>query len=161
MFHMLEEIRARPRPFAWYTADELWTDEYPSRQMPAYHLNGDVDISSRKFSFIDRSADWTAARFNLRKGKSVVDFGCGPGLYTQRLARTGAAVTGIDFSGNPIAYAREKAREEKTGYSICPSELSGIPRRRSIRSCAHDNVRLLRLEPGAAEIPAGNVPPPA
>ena len=45
-------------------------------------------------------------------GRSVADFGCGPGLYTQRLARTKAAVIGIDFSQNSLDYARKQAAEE-------------------------------------------------
>ena len=113
MFTQLEEINARPKPFEFYTAAELWADEYISKQMLTFHLNGDVDISSRKFSFIDRSVDWIISRFDIREGRSVVDFGCGPGLYTERLARTNASVTGIDFSKNSIEYARNRAGDEK------------------------------------------------
>ena len=43
---------------------------------------------------------------------SVADFGCGPGLYAQRLARKGANVTGIDFSANSLRYARDEAVRE-------------------------------------------------
>jgi len=113
VFTQLEEINLRPKPYEFYTASELWTDAYISKQMLAFHLNGDVDISSRKFSFIDRSVDWIISRFDIREGRSVVDFGCGPGLYTERLARTNASITGIDFSKNSIDYARNNARDEK------------------------------------------------
>lgn len=112
MFSQLEEINARPKPFEFYTAAELWADEYISKQMLTFHLNGDVDISSRRFAFIDRSVEWIIARFDIREGRSVADFGCGPGLYTERLARTNAAVTGIDFSKNSIEYARNRVRAE-------------------------------------------------
>lgn len=81
--------------------------------MLSFHLNSEVDASSRKHSFINRSADWIISQFDIRVGKSVIDFGCGPGLYTERLARTNATVTGIDFSKNSIEYARSKARDEK------------------------------------------------
>lgn len=40
----------------------------------------------------------------------VLDLGCGPGLYAQRLARLGHAVTGLDFSPASIDYARELTR---------------------------------------------------
>ena len=46
MFDHLEAIFHRPRPFEFYTADELWTDEHTSAQMLAYHLNDEVDLSS-------------------------------------------------------------------------------------------------------------------
>jgi SAM-dependent methyltransferase len=113
VFNQLEEINARPKPFEFYTASELWTDEYTSSQMLAFHLNGEVDLSSRRTSFIDRSANWIVSRFDLHEGSSVIDFGCGPGLYTERLAKTKARITGIDFSRRSIEYARNKARAEK------------------------------------------------
>jgi 2-polyprenyl-3-methyl-5-hydroxy-6-metoxy-1,4-benzoquinol methylase len=112
MFEELSEINSRPKPFEFYTASELWTDEHTSEQMLNYHLNPDVDLSSRNRAFIDRSADWIASRFALAPGKQVADFGCGPGLYATRLSRTGAEVTGIDFSGRSIRHAQEAAVEE-------------------------------------------------
>ena len=33
MFKELKEINSRPTPFQFYTADDLWTDEYTSKQM--------------------------------------------------------------------------------------------------------------------------------
>jgi hypothetical protein len=57
MFKNLEEINKRPRPFQFYTAEELWTDEHTSRKMLEYHLNESVDLSSRNSGFIERSVD--------------------------------------------------------------------------------------------------------
>lgn len=111
MFSKLESINSRPEPFEYYTAAELWTDEHTSKQMLAFHLNGDIDVSSRNTAFIDRSTSWIASRFGLGPGKSVADFGCGPGLYAARLAQTGAQVTGIDFSPRSVQYARDAAAQ--------------------------------------------------
>lgn len=116
MFDQLEEINARPKPFSVCTAEALWTDEHTSAQMLSYHLDPNADLSSRNHAFIDRSVDWIASRFGLGEGASVADFGCGPGLYTTRLARTGAEVTGVDFSERSIVHARRTARE--AGLSI-------------------------------------------
>lgn len=116
MFGQLEEINSRPAPFSASTAEALWTDEHTSARMLAHHLDPDVDISSRNHAFIDRSVDWIASRFDLGEGAHVADFGCGPGLYTTRIARTGARVTGIDFSERSIVHARETARD--AGLSI-------------------------------------------
>ena len=113
MFNQLEEINLRPTPFEFYTASDLWTDEYTSKQMLSFHLNGENEVSSRKFSFIDKSVNWIVSQFDICEGKSVADFGCGPGLYTERLAKTNAAVTGIDFSKNSIEYAQNRAGDEK------------------------------------------------
>ena len=51
------------------------------------------------------------AHFGVGEGTRIADFGCGPGLYTSRLAAAGADVTGIDFSKRSIQYAREFAAE--------------------------------------------------
>ncbi|MBD3404305.1 methyltransferase domain-containing protein [candidate division GN15 bacterium] len=112
LYHLLEEITTRPEPFSCYTAEALWTNEHTSRQMLAYHLNGDVDISSRRTEFIDRSVDWIVDFFNVGAETAIADFGCGPGLYTSRLARHGAQVTGIDFSERSLDYAGETAARE-------------------------------------------------
>ena len=117
MFEKLEEISRRPEPFEHYTAAELWTNEHTSKQMLSFHLNGDIDVSSRKTAFIDRSVEWLASRFDIDKGIKIADFGCGPGLYAFRLTMKRAEVTGIDFSPRSIEYARDAAA--KAGLSIC------------------------------------------
>jgi len=116
MFEQLEKINARPKPFEFYTAYDLWTDAHTSEWMLEFHLDGKTDISSRNAVFIDRSVDWITARFNIGAGKKIADFGCGPGLYAAGLARRQAKVTGIDFSKRSIQYAREAAARE--GLSI-------------------------------------------
>ena len=116
MFEELENINNRPEPFEFYTASDLWTDEHISKMMLSYHLNEDIDVSSRNAKFISRSVDWIAAHFNVGTGTKIADFGCGPGLYTTKLARMGADVTGIDFSKRSIQYAQDIAQQE--GLSI-------------------------------------------
>ena len=111
MFKSLESINERPKPFEFYTIEELWNDEHTSKQMLKYHLNPDVDLSSRKTAFIDRSVEWIVSRFNVGAKTRIADFGCGPGLYTSRLAEERAEVTGIDISENSIRYAQEAAKE--------------------------------------------------
>jgi cyclopropane fatty-acyl-phospholipid synthase-like methyltransferase len=112
LFAFLESVEEKPRPFSVYTASELWTDEHTSEQMLAYHLDSEVDLSSRRTGFIDDSVRWLKKRFDLGEGSRVIDFGCGPGLYTSRLARLGAEVTGIDFSSRSIEHARKCASRE-------------------------------------------------
>lgn len=109
MFSDLQEINRRPSPWERYTADQLWADPWVSQQMLAFHLDGSNAIASRSSEFIGRAVPWMTERFGLGPGKRVADFGCGPGLYAQGLAATGAAVTGVDFSPRSIAYAQEQA----------------------------------------------------
>ncbi len=112
MFKELNEINSRPEPFQYYTADELWADEYTSKQMLNYHLNESIDVSSRNKATIERSEKWITSHFNINRKTKIADFGCGPGLYTTRLAERGAQVTGIDFSENSINYAKKVAKEK-------------------------------------------------
>jgi 2-polyprenyl-3-methyl-5-hydroxy-6-metoxy-1,4-benzoquinol methylase len=112
MFKELEQINMRPDPFEYYTAEELWTDEHTSKQMLQYHLNESVDAASRNKPFIERSVEWIASHFGLNGSSEIADFGCGPGLYTNRLAEGGAVVTGIDFSATSLDYAKRMAAEE-------------------------------------------------
>jgi SAM-dependent methyltransferase len=116
MFKALEKINTRPKPFEFYTAGDLWTGEHTSKQMLSFHLNAELDVSSRNAAFIDRSVDWIVSRFNVGSGTKIADFGCGPGLYAVKLAQRQAAVTGIDFSNRSIQYAKEFSRQK--GLSI-------------------------------------------
>ncbi len=109
MFEEIKKINTRPEAFEFYTVSDLWTDEYISEQMLKYHLNEDVDLSSRNKDFIDRSVRWIVSHFEIDMNTSIADFGCGPGLYTTQFAENNASVTGIDFSERSIQYAREVA----------------------------------------------------
>ncbi len=111
MFNVLQKINERPKVFEIYTASELWTNEHTAQQMLQYHLNDDIEASSRNSNFIEKSCSWIAEKFKINE-KKVIDFGCGPGLYASRLAQKGALVTGIDFSENSINYARTAAKEK-------------------------------------------------
>lgn len=116
MFCQLNKITEKPRLYASYTAEKLWNDPYISGQMLKCHLDPSSDLASRNLLFIEASVDFMKKRFNIGEGKAIIDFGCGPGLYTTRLARPGGRVRGLDFSTNSIDYARKEA--ERLGLDI-------------------------------------------
>jgi cyclopropane fatty-acyl-phospholipid synthase-like methyltransferase len=120
MFKALKEINSRPTPFQFYTAEELWANEHTSKQMLDYHLNESIDLSSRNKNFIERSVEWIVSHFEVDKNTEIADFGCGPGLYTTRLAERGAIVTGIDFSENSLKHAKQVAarKDLKINYVL-------------------------------------------
>jgi SAM-dependent methyltransferase len=124
MFTTLESIFSRPEPFSVFTTKDLWTDSHTSERMLENHLDGVSNLSSRNFGFIDKSVDWIVSRYFNRDETRVIDFGCGPGLYTSRFARHGAKVTGVDFSRRSIDYARNFAIRENLAIDyICQDYL--------------------------------------
>jgi len=120
VFKEIKEINLRPAPFQFYTAHELWTNEHTSKQMLKYHLNESIDVSSRNKTFIERSVEWIVSHFGVDDKTEIADFGCGPGLYTTRLAERGATVTGIDFSENSLEHAKQIAVQKgiKVNYVL-------------------------------------------
>jgi SAM-dependent methyltransferase len=75
------------------------------------HLSQEHDLASRRFEIIDKQVHWIHHQILKGNPTRVLDLGCGPGLYTNRLARLGHCCVGIDFSPAAIAYAREQAEE--------------------------------------------------
>lgn len=84
---------------------QFWTDPYIATQMLEAHLDPSTDAASIQPGRIDTVCNFLRGRLGLWPGSAVVDLGCGPGLYSQRLAAFGCNVTGIDFSRNSIEYA--------------------------------------------------------
>jgi SAM-dependent methyltransferase len=115
LFETLQRISQRPEVYTRYTTNALWSSPDISEMMLRYHLDGDVDLASRRTEFVEESLAWITATFDLGSGSRVVDLGCGPGLYTNRIARTGAQVTGVDISPRSIDYAREQAQSDGLG----------------------------------------------
>ena len=107
MIEQLRELSRRPEPWSVSTVKELWTRPHLAREMLKYHLSQESDHSSRKIEAIDQIVAWLDTQLAL-SGKRVVDLGCGPGLYSRRMAKCGALVTGVDFSPNSLQYARSR-----------------------------------------------------
>ncbi len=114
LFEQLEHIHARPAPFSTYTALDLWTDPHSSQRMLEFHIDGQTELASRTTAFIDRSVTWLSGLAGLGEGSQLLDLGCGPGLYANRLALTGAEVVGVDFSERSIDYAQSTADSTAT-----------------------------------------------
>ncbi|MEG3639168.1 class I SAM-dependent methyltransferase [Magnetococcus sp. PR-3] len=115
MYAHLRALAHKPAPFSRYTTDLLWTQPHLAQQMLAFHLNQETDLASRRLARIEQVVRYLDKAYTLA-GKKLCDLGCGPGLYTHRLAQLGAEVTGIDFSSVALAHAKVEAK--KAGLSI-------------------------------------------
>ncbi len=89
----------------------MWVDDYISTQLLEVHLNPDIELTGRNETTISSTIKWI---LNKVPGDrlNILDLGCGPGLYTEKLAENGHTVTGMDFSPNSISYARATAEKK-------------------------------------------------
>lgn len=106
-------LRSQKKPLPFTPGEpRFWDDAHIAQGMLAAHLDPDSDAASRRAETIQRSVDWIARTLKLNPGDSLLDLGCGPGLYTALLARRGLRVTGVDLSSNSIRYAEESAQRQ-------------------------------------------------
>jgi SAM-dependent methyltransferase len=111
---LLDIIHRQPRPEPWREGDNIpWNQPDFSERMLQEHLSQQHNAASRRFEIIDRQVDWIHQTLLLGRPARILDLGCGPGLYTSRLARLGHECVGIDFSPASINYAATLAREER------------------------------------------------
>lgn len=105
-----EFLHRQPIPKPWTEGEKIpWNDPGFSQRMLHEHLSQAHDAASRRFTIIDQHVAWIHDRVLREAPVRILDLGCGPGLYTQRLARLGHHCVGIDFSPASIAYARQQA----------------------------------------------------
>jgi len=110
-----ELLKALVKPALYEKTDTLfWNDPHIAKSMLEAHLNPALEAASRKPETIDKAVDFIETL--VSKDAKILDIGCGPGLYTKRLADKGFNVTGLDFSANSIAY--EKAHDAMTTYIV-------------------------------------------
>jgi SAM-dependent methyltransferase len=97
-------------PKAWAEGEKIpWDEPEFSRRMLREHLSQAHDAASRRSEIIDRQVGWIHDEVLKGTPTRILDLGCGPGLYTSRLARLGHGCVGIDFSPASIEYARGEA----------------------------------------------------
>lgn len=103
---LIDREPARP----WQDGGKIpWHDPGFSTRILREHLSQDHDRASRRFETIDRHVSWLHHAVLCAGPARVLDLGCGPGLYTSRLARLGHHCVGVDFSPAAIAHARAEA----------------------------------------------------
>lgn len=69
------------------------------------HLTQEHDMVSRNIELIKKQVDWIHNIILKEKTSKILNLCCGPGLYTNMLAKFGHRCKGIDFSPAAIEYA--------------------------------------------------------
>ncbi|KMK75192.1 class I SAM-dependent methyltransferase [Alkalihalobacillus pseudalcaliphilus] len=107
---LLSEIE---KPEVFKTSRNMfWQDPHIATHLLEAHLAPEHEGASRNPAFINQSVAWIHHNVAKKTSQSIIDFGCGPGLYCERLAQKGYQVTGVDFSQNSIDYAKQQAKKQ-------------------------------------------------
>lgn len=106
----LMKASAKPRLFE-PGEPRFWDDPHISKSMLEAHLNPGHDAASRKPEKIDSTVRHLLDLGVLKPGMKLLDLGCGPGLYAERLYRAGIHVVGLDISQRSIDYAKRHAAQ--------------------------------------------------
>lgn len=117
-------INRRPAPVPWNEGENIpWNEPGFSERMLHEHLSQEHDAASRRTAKIDRHVEWIHREVLRGHRTQILDLGCGPGLYTDRLAKMRHACTGIDFSPASIRYAREQTKISGTACAYTLGDL--------------------------------------
>ncbi len=107
-------LRRVSPPAPWAEGDKIpWHDPDFSRRMLREHLSQAHDAASRRTIIIDEHVEWIQRAVLNNRSSRILDLGCGPGLYSSRLAQHGHTCVGIDFSPASIEYARAIAQSRQ------------------------------------------------
>ena len=110
--NLLDIVKRSQPPVPWQEGDNIpWHEPDFSQRMLAEHLSQSHDKASRRLHIIDHHVTWIHSTLLHEKPARVLDLGCGPGLYSNRLAALGHTCVGIDYSPASVAYAKENARQ--------------------------------------------------
>lgn len=106
---MFESIVNRTRaPGVWQKIP--WDDPAFSARMLREHLSQAHDAASRRFEIIDAHVAWLHDAVLGGAPARILDLGCGPGFYADRLEALGHTCVGVDISPASVGYARANHR---------------------------------------------------
>jgi SAM-dependent methyltransferase len=108
----IQTYQQRPEPFA-PGEPRFWDDPYICAHLLAGQVDAQSDGASRRLEVVEREVARLVEALRLEPGHSVLDLGCGPGLYATQLALRGLEVTGVDYAQCAIAYAQEQAEAQE------------------------------------------------
>jgi SAM-dependent methyltransferase len=121
---IIDIINRKPVPDPWSEGDNIpWNEPDFSQRMLKEHLSQEHNAASRTFERIDQHVAWIHEHVLDEKLSRILDLGCGPGLYAQRLAKLGHHCMGIDYSPASIAHARSTATQENLDCTFLEADL--------------------------------------
>ncbi len=121
---ILDIVHRETDPEPWSEGDNIpWNEPGFSARMLKEHLSQEHDAASRRSEIIEKHVSFIHARLLQGQPARILDLGCGPGLYANRLAKLGHTVTGIDFSPASIRYARQQAEVDRLDCTFIEADI--------------------------------------
>ncbi len=103
----------------WDGAHKIpWNDPAFSARILREHLSQDHHLASRKTQIIDAQVGWIRSNCLDGTAMSILDLGCGPGLYSKPLADNKHHYFGVDFSPASIEYAKSTYGSDYCQFSL-------------------------------------------
>ncbi|BBD09841.1 class I SAM-dependent methyltransferase [Desulfovibrio ferrophilus] len=105
---IIKTLDSIPIPNAlWSGAYKIpWNDPEFSHRMLYEHLTQDHDLASRRSETIQAQARWLHHEILGDTPSSILDLGCGPGLYAPHFTNQGHTYRGMDFGPASIDHAK-------------------------------------------------------
>lgn len=111
--HISDILKLNEQPDLYEKGNSfMWSSPHISKQLLDIHLDNNNDLASRKEATIQLTTEWILEQIP-KAPQSILDLGCGPGLYCEKLSKSGHIVTGVDISTSSINYAKSKAAEQR------------------------------------------------
>lgn len=121
----LLSIARHPEPFEPGT-QEVWLHVDVADYVLQAHFDETIPGGSKESSFIDETVDFITQLAPVEKFKKVVDLGCGPGLYSRKLAMKGYAVVGVDFNKTSVDYAINESVKHNLSIDYRMEDITNI-----------------------------------
>lgn len=103
----------------WNGAHKIpWNDPAFSARILKEHLSQDHHLASRKAQIIEAQIEWIQTHCLGNDPMTILDLGCGPGLYSMPLAGNAHSYCGIDFSPASIEYAKATYGTDRCEFTL-------------------------------------------
>ncbi|MGX0373862.1 class I SAM-dependent methyltransferase [Staphylococcus sp. HKU1] len=101
----------------------IWTEEKISPFIFQSYFNNDVYGGSKDDDFLKKSISFIDKIATRNSCTSILDLGCGPGIYCSPLFDLGYTVSGMDISQKAISYAQEYAKKNHQDISYYNNDI--------------------------------------
>ena len=102
----------------------LYSNEYIAKNVIQKHLDPTINSGTKRIEVVKESIEWICK--TTANNGSILDVGCGPGIYSKELSLKGYEVTGIDISCYNIEFAIRHFQNESNPVVYICADITAI-----------------------------------